>query len=63
MELVGFNPLDFFSPEQVKLMRTIKPKGITSSHRRSKFGRFIETMMNSNEKSEIHRIKKGKNED
>ena len=44
MELAGFDPLDYFTPEQVSKMRNMEPKGYLGGQklRRHKCGRLLE---------------------
>ena len=56
MELAGFNPLDFFSLEQVEKMRSMKPKGVTKKHRKSKFGKLLDCL----DARHIHSMKRKK---
>ena len=46
MEIAGFNPLEFFSPEQVEKMRSMKAdssKGLRR-HRKSRFGKLLDCL-------------------
>jgi len=44
MELAGFDPLEFFSPEQVAKMRSMEPEGYLGGQklRRHKYGKLLE---------------------
>ena len=54
MELAGFDPLKFFSPEQVEKMRSMKPEGLSSSHTKSRFGILSEMLVDSQTRNALN---------
>ena len=48
MELAGFDPLEFFTAEQVAKMRSMQTKGATCSHKKAKFGKLLDEYQPAN---------------
>jgi hypothetical protein len=60
MELVGFDPLEFFSPEQIELIRSMKVNATdgVGRHRKSRFGTLIDSSLNTELRDVLHRTRK-----
>lgn len=54
MELAGFDPLEFFTSDQVELMRSMKPK-IQAGYRKCKFGILSEMCVDTATRNEMNR--------